>query len=452
MKLKLPITMRIKYRQAKVLALILSLLLLLSGCSFVDSQKSDQTGGRMDLVSLSPSIDGKEHTQSNEIADKDTKDQTVSVMSNKAETALADTASEVTLLAVGDNLIHTEVIKSGKKPDGTLNYDHLYALVKDKISAADIAVINQETILGGKHFPYSGYPAFNSPTEIGDADINAGFDVVLQATNHAMDMGEAGVEYTMDYWAKHPEIKVLGINKDQEAQDEIPIIEKNGIKIAMLNYTYGLNGYRLPKDKPYLVNMLDKNKMKQDIKKAKELADFVIVFPHWGTEYQYKASEQQKDLTKFFYEQGVDLVIGSHPHVIEPVEWIHTNPDHQMLVYYSLGNFISYQKEAPRMLGAIANITIKKDATGTYISKAGVTPIVSHFERGPADYHYGIYELTSYTSELASRHGVSKIAQQGPLTYQGIYDLAKQVLGSWFYSDSDGRYLDNSVNNAISNK
>lgn len=340
--------------------------------------------------------------------------------------------SSVTLLAVGDNLIHEQVVESGKQKDGTYNFDHLYSRVKDIIASADIAVINQETILGGSDFAYSGYPDFNSPTEIGDAIINTGFDVVLQATNHTMDMKLKGVENVIEYWSGHPEITTLGINATEKASKKIPIINKNGIKIAMLNYTYGLNGHTLPEDMPYLVNLLDKDKMAEDIQKAEEQADFTIVFPHWGTEYSYQADDKQKKLTDFFYEQGVDLVIGSHPHVLEPVEWIQKDNDRKMLVYYSLGNFMSYQKEAPRMLGGMASVTITKDASGTYVSNASITPILTHFESGYADYNYGIYELKDYNEELANRHGVSKIAEDGALTYQGMCDLAGQILGSWY--------------------
>lgn len=341
-------------------------------------------------------------------------------------------ASSVTLLAVGDNLIHIQVVDSGKQKDGTYRYDHLYSNLKNDISSADIAVVNQETILGGKAFAYSGYPEFNSPTEIGDALIDAGFDVVLQATNHTMDMGYKGVENDISYWKKHPDITVLGINETQKEADTVPIVEKNGIKLAMLNYTFGLNGHKLPEDKPYLVNLLDKKKMSEDIKKAEAQADFTIVFPHWGTEYVYEPTREQKELTDFFYEQGVDLVIGTHPHVLEPVEWIETEKDHKMLVYYSLGNFMSYQKEAPRMLGGMAEITITKASDQTYISDAAIIPIVTHFENGPADYNYAIYKLKDYNEALAGLHGVSDLAHNGPITYQETYDLAGQILGTWF--------------------
>lgn len=339
---------------------------------------------------------------------------------------------ELTLLAVGDNLIHSQVIESGLKEDGTYNYDHLYSRLKPEIEAADIAVINQETILGGKEFPYTGYPIFNSPTQIGDAIVEAGFDVVLHASNHTLDKGYHGVLNTFEYWSKHPQITVLGINKSQEDQDTIKILEKNGIKVAMLNYTYGLNGFTMPKDKPYLVNMLDKSKMKKDIRMAKEQADFVIVFPHWGTEYVYEPDTKQKELAHFFAEEGVDLVIGTHPHVLEPVEWVISDSGHRMLLYYSLGNYVSYQKEAPRMLGGMGHITITKENEVTYISEAGITPIVTHYE-STKNHSYEVCKLEDYTIDKAIRHGILELQKESYFTLAGTRKLAKQILGDWKY-------------------
>ena len=343
-----------------------------------------------------------------------------SVMQNKS--------NEVTFLAVGDNLVHIEVIKSGIKQDGTLDYRHLFQNLKPDFMTADIAVINQETILGGKEFAYTGYPAFNSPIEIGEAIVDAGFDVILHANNHTLDKGVKAVRNTFNFWKQYPEITVLGINETKEQQLTIPIVEKNGIRLAMLNYTFSLNGYKMPDDMPFLVNMLDKKKMEEDIKKAKEISDFIIVFPHWGDEYVYEASKEQKKLTEFFYTLGVDLVIGTHPHVLQPVEWVELSNSHRMLVYNSLGNYVSYQREAPRMLGGMAQLTIKKDSSGTCIKDYQITPIVTHYENGPTDYHYGVYKLSEYTKEQALRHGVNDLARNGLFTYQGTKDLARQVL------------------------
>ena len=419
-----------KYSAAKIVRLSCSIIIIalftLTGCATTTNDEPIVVESTNEAVSSIPTSFVEEP--------EDTGPESIPVMSIDIVTPTAEPTKApkvVTLLAVGDNLIHIQVIDSGRQADGTFNYDHLYSNVKDEIEAADIAVINQETIFGDQS-DYSGYPNFNSPTEIGDAVIEAGFDVVLHATNHAMDMGVDGIEHTISYWKLHPKITILGINESEKAREHIAILEKNGIKIAMLNYTYSLNGYSLPADQPYLVNMLDREQMAEDIKIAEETADFTVVFPHWGTEYLYEATSAQKDLTEFFYEKGVDLVIGTHPHVLEPVEWFDSDDNRRMLVYNSLGNFMSYQREAPRMLGGIAKVTITKDSSGTYISASSLTPIVTHYENGPADYNYAIYPLTDYTQALADLHGVSDLAQDGPITYQGTLSLAKQILGSWY--------------------
>lgn len=334
---------------------------------------------------------------------------------------------EVTLLAVGDNLIHTEVILSGKQSDGTYVYDALYDNLREQIEESDIAVINQETILGGTAFKYSGYPTFNSPTEIGDAVVNAGFDVVLHATNHSMDKGEKGIRKTLEFWKRYPDITVIGMYESEEEQSKIAVIEKNGIRIAMLNYTYGLNGFKLPSGKPYLVNLINKDRIKKDISRAKEISDFVIVFPHWGTEYVYEPTSYQKDLAQFMADAGADLIIGAHPHVIEPVEFIKSQ-NHETLVYYSLGNFISYQRKAPRMLGAMAEVTIRKDANGTSISSASVTPVVTHYIKQNG-YHVSVMLLENYTEELAMSHGVRAFESNSKFTLAFLQEISTNVLG-----------------------
>lgn len=377
-------------------------------------------------VTIKEEKDDQVITDKNDKIDNSTKENVVNtneIPTNKSE--------EVKLLAVGDNLIHIEVYKSGKGKDGEYNYNHLFAELKEEIKNADIAVINQETIFGNKAIGYSGYPNFCSPKEVGDAIIKAGFDVVLHANNHTMDKGVKAVEYTLNFWKKHEKVIALGINKNEEASKKIPIITKNGIRFAMLNYTYGLNGYSLPSKNSYLVNLLEEKKVKSDIIKARKQADIIIVFPHWGTEYSYKPDEDQKYWTNFFAEQGVDLVIGSHPHVLQPVEWIEAKNGHKMLVYYSLGNYVSYQREAPRMLGGMANITFIKDETGVRIKEAGITPIVTHYENKNG-YQFATYKLEDYTEELAKIHGVLKVEKNSTFTLTGTKKLAKAILGDWY--------------------
>lgn len=343
---------------------------------------------------------------------------------------------QVTLLAVGDDLVHGSTLNGGLQADGTYDFNGFYRHLKDEISAADIAIINQETILGGAEFEYSGYPRFNTPDAMGDAIVNAGFDVVLHATNHTMDKGAKGIENCMDFWkTTYPEITVLGIFNSPEAQNTITVVEKNGIRIAMLNYTYSLNGLPLPENKNYLVTLLtwdNRNYIRSQIRQAKEISDFVIVFPHWGTEYVYEPDKDQLFWTTLFAEEGVDLVIGAHPHVLEPVEW-KTRPDGgEMLVFYSLGNFISGQIEAPRLLGGMAEITLTEDENGVIkITESGVIPTVTHYSDHVGDGTYSAYFLSEYTEELLRTHGIHKRAEESVFTLEDTWALARNILGDF---------------------
>lgn len=343
---------------------------------------------------------------------------------------------QVTLLAVGDDLVHGSTLNGGLQADGTYDFNGFYRHLKDEISAADIAIINQETILGGAEFEYSGYPRFNTPDAMGDAIVNAGFDVVLHATNHTMDKGAKGIENCMNFWkTSYPEITVLGIFDSPEAQNTITVVEKNGIRIAMLNYTYSLNGLPLPENKNYLVTLLTWNNreyIRSQIRQAKEISDFVIVFPHWGTEYVYEPDKNQLFWTTLFAEEGVDLVIGAHPHVLEPVEW-KTRPDGgEMLVFYSLGNFISGQIEAPRLLGGIAEITLTEDENGSIkITESAVIPTVTHYSEHVGDGTYSTYRLSEYTEELLRTHGIHKRAEESVFTLEDTWALARNILGDF---------------------
>lgn len=359
------------------------------------------------------------------------------------ESTATYTGPEITLVMVGDILFHTPVAESGVQEDGSYNYDAIFANVKDEIEAADLALVNQEVIIGGEELGISGYPSFNAPYELGDALVNAGFDVVLHATNHTLDQGKRGVKNCLSFWSNtYPDVAVVGINESQDAQDnDIYVYEQDGIRIAILNYTYGTNGIALPSDMPYAVNFLEEEKVIADIAKAKEVADFIVVCPHWGTEYQLTPSSEQKRWTKLFLENGVDLVIGTHPHVIQPIEWIPREGEKTsdaegtvedgMLVYYSLGNFVNWTASsgdgvANRMVGGMAEITIGKNEHGeAFIIEYGVEPLVCHLEEG-AD---GVttYFLSEYTDELASENAI--ITQDGAFSREYCEALCEDVWG-----------------------
>lgn len=335
---------------------------------------------------------------------------------------------EVSISMVGDVLMHNPTLKSGLQDDGSYNYDHLFKNVKEQMENADISLANQEVILGGTDLGISSYPAFNAPQELGDSLVKSGFNTILHATNHTLDKGQKGVDNTLTFWKeKHPETTVLGIHESQEDRDQIHVFEKKGFKIAILNYTYGVNGNHIPEDRPYLVDLMDKSRMEKDIQKAKELADYVIVCPHWGTEYVFEATEEQKEWTDFFLKQGVDLVIGTHPHVIEPVEWVEDG-ENKMLVFYSLGNFVSCQDKWYRMLGAMANVTLLKDADGNVtVTEYGVEPLVTHIANKS---EYTTYYLKDYTEELAKKNKIRNI--DGNFSLEKLKELSKEVFGELY--------------------
>lgn len=335
---------------------------------------------------------------------------------------------EVSISMVGDVLMHNPTLKSGLQEDGSYNYDHLFKNVKEHMENVDISLANQEVILGGTDLGISAYPAFNAPQELGDSLVKSGFNTILHATNHTLDKGEKGVDSALTYWKeKHPETTVLGIHESQEDRDQIYIFEKRGFKIAILNYTYGVNGNRIPEDRPYIVDLMDKSQMEKDIQKANELADYVIVCPHWGTEYVFEATDEQKEWTDFFLKQGVDLVIGTHPHVIEPVEWVEDG-ENKMLVFYSLGNFVSCQDKWYRMLGAMANVKLLKDADGNVtVTEYGVEPLVTHIA-GKTE--YTTYYLKDYTEELAKKNKIRNV--DSSFSVEKLKELSKEVFGDLY--------------------
>ncbi len=333
------------------------------------------------------------------------------------------TNETISLVAVGDNLLHMPVINSGKQADGTYDYSHLFSKLQPIFKDADLAVIGQETVFGGAHLGYSGYPLFNSPSDMGKTLVNEGFDIVLHASNHVLDKWASGIENTLKFWEDYPQITVLGINKNAEDKQIVDIIDVKGAKIAVLNYTYGTNGLVLPAGKQYLVNYIDSEKIKQDALFAEENADFTIAFMHWGTEYSNTPDDMQKNLCKDMCEWGVDLVIGAHPHVIQPVEWYTGESGNQMLVYYSLGNYVSRQLEARNLLGGLANIELKHRGDRVYIHDYSFMPIVTHYNTAFSD--FAVYALKDYNDALAAGHGVA--SRDGAVSVKRWRDMVESV-------------------------
>ena len=264
-----------------------------------------------------------------------------------------DKEYSLNLLMVGDMLVHDRLYKAMKTED---SYDFKPALtyIKDIVDDYELAYYNQETILGGTEIGLSSYPAFNSPYEVGDAMIDAGFNLVSLATNHTLDRGEKAVLNSINYWNDKTSVLSAGSYLNEEERNKVNIKEKNNITYTMLNYTYGTNGIKVPSGKDYLVNVWPcngtnpstdtkyqeyKEIVKEDIERVRNKVDILIVAMHWGVEYTHIPTDYQVDMANYLSSLGVNIIIGTHPHVIMPVTYIDDT-----LVIYSLGNFLSAQE------------------------------------------------------------------------------------------------------------
>lgn len=263
----------------------------------------------------------------------------------------------VTISFIGDVMQHSPQIKSAYDPlTDSYNYHPCFRYIAPSLRSSDITIANLELTLSGE--PYSGYPAFSAPDELAMAMKQAGIDVFVTANNHSLDRRKHGVERTIDVLNKF-NIPHTGTFKDStERAEHYPfLIKKNGVKIALLNYTYGTNG--IPTTPPNIVNRIDTDQIKADLDKAKSLSpDVIITIMHWGKEYERLPDKEQKYLAKYCKENGADLVIGSHPHVLEPIE---LNEDRDHLTVYSLGNFVSNQRTRYRDGGMMVTTTLEID-------------------------------------------------------------------------------------------
>lgn len=288
---------------------------------------------------------------------------------------------KASMIMVGDNLIHSSIYKEANRNAGGNGYDFkpMLELIKPIVSNYDIKYYNQETILGGAEIGLSDYPTFNSPFEAGDDMQDAGFNLVSLATNHTIDRGKKAVINSRDYWNKQENVLAVGSYASEEERNEVKIAEVNNIKYTMLNYTYGTNGIPVPSGADYLVNVWPtdlsindpkrdtkyqayKEQVKQDIERVKDKVDVLIVAMHWGVEYTHTPTAYEIDSAEFLADQGVNIIIGTHPHVVQPVTWIGDT-----IVFYSLGNFISAQTQDAnysKVVGLMSSLEITKTQKG----------------------------------------------------------------------------------------
>ncbi len=311
------------------------------------------------------------------------------------------------LRAVGDNLLHRQIYESARIPDG-YDFSSLYEHVRPLIREADIAVLNQETILVLDERRVSSFPVFGTPASIAEAIADAGFHVITHASNHALDKGYSAIQETAAVWKRHADrIVCTGIHTAREDSDRIRVVERNGIRVAFLNYTALLNFHPIPPTHPRCVDVMKpytRGRIRRQIRQARSQADIVAVFPHWGCEYLYEPVPAQKAWAAFLAESGADIIIGTHPHVLQYTEVLRTRDGRRVPCFYSLGNFVSCQINQGTMLGGMADVVIEKGPRGTGISRAGLIPLVTHAEK---DFRrFSVYPLSEYTDELSGQNQI----------------------------------------------
>lgn len=403
-------------------SIVLAIVLLFGTVAVVQTVRN---GGKNPFVK-EPAT--KQETQNNEENEVTKEPQTAAPVVPKNQT--------VTMVSVGDNLIHDGIYEQAEKRANKKGYDFsfCYSRVKPIIEKADLATINQETIVA-KSYPPSGYPMFNSPVELGKEVVKTGFDIVNLANNHMLDKGAKGLKEAAEFWRAQEGITMTGAYLNKEERDSVEIVECNGIKIGLVGITQYLNGLSLPKDSPLqIILTTDQKTIESKIKNAKAQCDVVLVNVHWGTEYTTTPTQEQKNLAKNMADWGADIIIGHHPHVLQPVTWIDRADGGRTLCVYSLGNFISQQNTASRVIGGMLHYTIEKDGASGKVTVKDVSfePVITHWV--PKSHDVQIYPLSQYSDELAKKQA-SRI-KQPDFSIAYINDFVKKVVPEEFLQNA----------------
>ncbi|MBQ9894108.1 MAG: CapA family protein [Ruminococcus sp.] len=366
-----------------------------------------------------------------------------------SEEAAAETTTEpqgedkvVHVVAAGDNLIHYSVFKAAESyAQNGERYDFkpIYENMKYIIESADIAILNQETIISEGN-PVRGADGgallFNSPPEVADAVIDLGFDVFTMANNHLLDFGESALEESINFWNKKAtenNLTVLGAYLNEEDANNIRIREVNGVKVAFLAYAEHINGFSFSEGSPLRVVMnSEEDVIERQIKEAKQKADAVIVAAHWGVEDTHLVSEDRIELAKKMVNWGADVILGCHTHTAETMEWIPREDGTKGFVYYSMGNFICAQTDNFNLVGEIPEFDIVKDGTTdqVHLENVSCSPSIVHYDDGNFS-NIRIYPYSKYTPELAASHGIPYAVPRG--NYPDFsWDIINQIINDNF--------------------
>lgn len=336
--------------------------------------------------------------------------------------------SNASVAGIGDVLLHSSIYRDAENGD-TYHFDDMFAAVKPYLEKADITIANQESMIGGKELGLSTYPQFNSPFEIGDTLQRSGVDIVSIANNHTLDRGEKAIMNALNHWDEIG-MPYVGAYRNEDDRATIRTLERNGISFSFLAYTYGTNGIPVPKGKPYLVNLIDKEKIEADIHEAKELSDVVVVSLHFGNEYERMPNENQKELTQFIANAGAHIIFGHHPHVLQPVDFVQSKEGHETFVAYSLGNFLAAQEakhDHYRRIGGILQVEVEKvefdGEAMVRVHSPSFLPTYIHFQNWK---NYRILPMHSLTnnklSNAAQRYEETKQHMQQFIPYLQFMD------------------------------
>lgn len=346
---------------------------------------------------------------------------------NVQENQKEETDTTFTLTAIGDVMCHnTQYMDAYDSDTGTYDFSYVFDNISSYTKAADICIGNLETSFAGEDRGYSNYPTFNSPDSLADSLKSIGVDVLSTAGNHALDMGFSGLSRTIDVLDK-ADISHLGTYKTQEDQDKVLIKYVKGVKIAFIDYTYGTNGISVPSDKKFCINLIDKDLIKKHIETAKnQNADMIVACMHWGTEYQTKQNSEQEELADFLFQNGVNVIIGNHPHVIQPMEkrtvTLEDGSTRDGFVVYALGNFICDQNAVNTRDSIILNLKITKHTDGSItIDNYDYVPIYMYKDTSVSKHKMKILDInkTIYNYENNLDDSIT----------EKIYNLMKTELG-----------------------
>ena len=340
----------------------------------------------------------------------------------------------VSFLGAGDSVVHEGIFKEAAKwaklngNGRDYDFSHLFTDVKYQIAGADIAFINQETPMAGESYGYSGYPLFNTPRDLAWDLVGTGFDVVNLANNHMLDQGAEGLRSNIGFWQAMSCTEIGGY-RDQADYDDIRVVERNGVKVAFLSYCTMTNGFTLDSSSPIVIPYLDENVIRRQTAAARKLADFVVVSVHWGEDNVQYVTNDQKNWAKLFADCGVDVILGHHPHLIQPIEWLTGENGNRCLCAYSLGNLYSLMAESKNMVGGFLKFDFVKTGDETSIQNVRFVPTVFFYKT--SFFGQRIYFMKDYTEALAAAHGTQTYDTE-LLTAAQLADYVAEVIDARF--------------------